>query len=212
MLIEWKAQNILVEYEEAQRWMENRVLALQKKTANGCVWLLEHPPLYTMGSSGKQKDILPSASLPLFQTPRGGQLTYHGPGQRVVYVMLDLHHYTLDIRWYVATLEQWVIDVLARFGIVGERREGRIGIWVVKRGKEYKIAALGVRVQKWVTSHGLALNVHPDLKAYRNIVPCGLSEYGVTSLADLGLSVTLEEVDEALKTTFPFEKLEKKIP
>lgn len=204
MTIEWKTQKPLIEYETAQRWMENRVLALQKKEAKECVWLLEHPPLYTMGTSAKQHDILPEATLPVFQSPRGGQLTYHGPGQRVAYVMLDLHHYTLDVRWYVATLEQWVIDVLVHFGVVGERRSGRIGIWVVRGGVDYKIAAFGVRLQKWVTSHGLALNVNPDLNAYTQIVPCGLSDYGVTSLAELGLSVTLEEVDKVLKATFPF--------
>ena len=201
---EWKTQDKFIEYEVAQRWMANRVHALQKGKAPECAWLLEHPPLYTLGTSGKEKDVLDSAKLPLFRTGRGGQVTYHGPGQRVVYLMLDLKTRGQDIHGYITTLEEWVIQTLDYFGIRGERRPGRVGIWVQKEGLDYKIAALGIRVQKWVTSHGLALNVDPDLKAYKSIVPCGLSHYGVTSLADLGLSVTLSEVDEVLKKTFPF--------
>lgn len=201
---EWKAQDNLIGYEDAQRWMENRVVALQKGEASECAWFLEHPPLYTLGTSGKDKDIFASATLPTFKTGRGGQVTYHGPGQRVVYLMLDLKTRRQDLHWYMATLEEWLIQTLGHFGVKGERRAGRIGIWVDKEGYDCKIAALGVRVQKWVTSHGIALNVNPDLEAYKNIIPCGLSQYGVTSLADLGFSVTLPEVDEVLKTTFPF--------
>ncbi len=201
---EWKTQTGLVDYEEAQRWMENRVAALQKNDAPECVWLLEHPPLYTLGTSAKAADVLPSATLPIFQTGRGGQVTYHGPGQRVVYLMLDLKQRTQDLHKYVFTLEEWLIHTLHHFGIQGVRRPGRVGIWVNTRGRECKIAALGVRVQKWVTSHGIALNVTPDLKNYSHIVPCGLAQYGVTSFADLGLSVTLPEVDEVLKATCPF--------
>ena len=202
---EWKAQDNLIGYKDAQRWMENRVVALQKGEASECVWFLEHPPLYTLGTSGKEKDVLASATLPTFKTGRGGQVTYHGPGQRIVYLMLDLKTHRQDLRWYMAALEEWIIQTLKHFGIKGDRRSGRIGIWVDKAGHECKIAALGVRVQKWVTSHGIALNVKPDLGAYKDIVPCGLSQYGVTSLADLGLSVTLSEVDAVLKTTCPFD-------
>jgi lipoyl(octanoyl) transferase len=201
---EWKTQDNLIAYEDAQKWMENRVLAIQSKSAPECVWLLEHPPLYTLGTSGKDKDILPSALLPTFQTGRGGQVTYHGPGQRIAYVMIDLKMRAPDIKWYVATLETWIIQTLHHFGIQGERRPGRVGIWVQKEGQDHKIAALGVRLQKWVTSHGIAINVNSDLSAYKDIIPCGLSQYGVTSFADLGLSVSLQEVDEVLKSTFPF--------
>jgi lipoyl(octanoyl) transferase len=203
-LCEWKTQSNLVGYEDALCWMENRVGALQKGQALECAWLLEHPPLYTLGSSGKDQDILASATLSTFRTGRGGQVTYHGPGQRIVYLMLDLKRRTQDLHWYVATLEEWIIQTLRHFGIKGERRSGRVGIWVQKQGHDYKIAALGVRVQKWVTSHGIALNVAPDLSAYKDIIPCGLPQYGVTSFADLGLSASLAEVDEALKQTFPF--------
>jgi lipoyl(octanoyl) transferase len=201
---EWKIQHELVGYAEAQYWMEKRVVSLQKGEEPECVWLLEHPPLYTLGTSAKEKDVLPSATFPTFRTGRGGQVTYHGPGQRVVYLMLDLKTRKQDLHWYVHTLEEWLIQTLKHFGVEGERRSGRIGIWVNKEGQDYKIAALGVRVQRWVTSHGVALNVTPDLSAYKNIVPCGLSQYGVTSMAALGLSVTLPEVDEVLKSTFPF--------
>lgn len=201
---EWKTQDNLIAYKDAQKWMENRVLAIQSKRAPECVWLLEHPPLYTLGTSGKDKDILPSALLPTFQTGRGGQVTYHGPGQRIAYVMIDLKNHTQDIKWYVATLEAWIIQTLDHFGIQGERRPGRVGIWVQKEGQDHKIAALGVRLQKWVTSHGIAININSDLSAYKDIIPCGLSQYGVTSFADLGLSVSLQEVDAVLKSTFPF--------
>jgi lipoyl(octanoyl) transferase len=201
---EWRPQEGLVDYGTALQWMDHRVKALQEREATECVWLLEHPPLYTMGTSGQEKDILYSKKYPVFKTGRGGQVTYHGPGQRVVYLMLDLKTRYHDIRRYVRELEEWIIQTLAYVGVKGERREGRVGIWVQKDGQDQKIAALGVRVQKWVTSHGIAINVDPDLAAYQDIIPCGLKNYGVTSLADLGIRVTLQEVDEILCKTFPF--------
>lgn len=201
---EWKSQTELVDYPEALQWMATRVQALQRKEASECAWFLEHPSLYTMGSSGQGKDILDPQKYPIYKTGRGGQVTYHGPGQRVVYIMLDLNSHYHDIRRYVRELEEWIIRTLATFDVKGERREGRVGIWVQKEGQDHKIAALGVRVQKWVTSHGIALNVNPDLQAYKDIIPCGLKDSGVTSFADLRLHVTIEEVDEVLKNTFPF--------
>lgn len=203
-MIQWKSQQERVDYEEALHWMDRRVKAIQENHELECTWFLEHPSLYTMGSSGQTKDILDSQKYPIHKTGRGGQVTYHGPGQRVVYLMLDLNTRYHDIRRYVRELEEWIIQTLAHFKLIGERREGRVGIWVQKEGQDHKIAALGIRVQKWVTSHGIALNVSPDLQAYDHIVPCGLKTYGVTSFADLGLHVTLEEVDEVLRTTFPF--------
>ncbi|MBY0500471.1 MAG: lipoyl(octanoyl) transferase LipB [Alphaproteobacteria bacterium] len=203
-IFEWKTQEGLVGYEDACKWMKERVFALQKNSAPECVWFLEHPPLYTLGTSGQDKDILGTSNLPLFRTGRGGQATYHGPGQRVIYLMLDLKKRHKDIRWYVRELEEWIIHALSHVGVKGERRAGRIGIWVNKGGQDHKIAALGVRVQKWVTSHGISLNVNPDLSAYQNIIPCGLSHYGVTSLADLGISITMEDINTTLYKTFPF--------
>jgi lipoyl(octanoyl) transferase len=201
---EWNIQGGLVNYEAALKEMHNRVTALQLGQGTECVWLVEHPPLYTMGSSGQERDVLQSKKYPVFKTERGGQVTYHGPGQRVVYLMLDLNTRYHDIRRYVRELEEWVIQTMAVFEVKGERRKGRVGIWVEKEGRDHKIAALGIRVQKWVTSHGIALNVDPDLAAYQDIIPCGLKNCGVTSLADLGLTVTLQEVDEVLRKTFPF--------
>lgn len=202
--IEWKFQERLVDYPYALQWMDSRVKAIQEGQERECVWLVEHPPLYTIGTSGKEKDVLASQKYPVFKTGRGGQVTYHGPGQRIVYLMLDLKPRYQDIRRYVRELEEWIIQTLDYLGVKGERRQGRVGIWVQKEGNDYKIAALGVRVQKWVTSHGIALNVNPDLSAYQGIIPCGLKNYGVTSLSDLGLKVTLQEVDEILRKTFPF--------
>lgn len=201
--LEWKCQEGLVDYLEALKWMETRVKAIQNKEASECIWLLEHPPLYTMGSRSHEKDILHSTMLPVFKTARGGQTTYHGPGQRIIYVMLDLRTRKPDIRWYVSELENWILQILAHFGVKGERRAGRIGVWVQKEGHDHKIAALGVRVQKWVTSHGIALNVNPNLRAYQDIVPCGLRHFGITSLADLELAVTLQDVDNVSRETFP---------
>lgn len=203
-VFEWKFQKELIPYPEAMKWIESRVIALQKKDAPPCAWLLEHPPLYTLGSRGTEEDVFSSAKLPVFKSGRGGQVTYHGPGQRVVYLMMDLKTRHEDIRRYVYELEGWIIDVLEHFGVKGERRDGRVGIWVQKEGKDYKIAAVGVRVQKWVTSHGFALNINPDLAAYDDIIPCGLSQYGVTSLQDLGITASMEEVDALLRQTCPF--------
>ncbi|MBL8676225.1 MAG: lipoyl(octanoyl) transferase LipB [Alphaproteobacteria bacterium] len=203
-IFEWKSQEELISYPEAMKWMENRVQDLQKGEVPSCAWFLEHPPLYTLGSRGKEGDIFSSAKFPIFKTGRGGQVTYHGPGQRVVYLMIDLKSHYEDIRRYVHEVEGWIIDVLQHFGVKGERREGRVGIWVQKKGRDSKIAALGVRVQKWVTSHGFALNINPDLKAYNDIIPCGLSQYGVTSLQDLGIEASMEEVDAILRQACPF--------
>jgi lipoyl(octanoyl) transferase len=204
IMIEWKSQEELIDYPDALYWMDNCVKDVQRHRGPECAWLLEHPPLYTLGTSGQEKDVLPSKKYPVFQTGRGGKVTYHGPGQRVVYLMLDLNTRYQDIRRYVHELEEWIIQTLAHFDIKGERREGRVGIWVQKEGRDHKIAALGVRVQKWVTSHGIAINVHPDLMAYQDIIPCGIKEYGVTSLAALDFIVTLQEVDKVLQKTFPF--------
>jgi len=201
---EWKTQNKLIGYQDALKWMEKRVDDLQKSKAPECAWLLEHPSIYTLGASGKETDVLDSTKFPLFRTQRGGQVTYHGPGQRVIYLMLDLRAQMQDLHSYRTTLEEWIIKALDDYGIKGERRPGRVGIWVQKGGVDHKIAAFGIRVQKGITSHGIALNVNVDLEAYGGIIPCGLSHYGVTSFADLGRIVTLREVDATLKRTFPF--------
>jgi lipoyl(octanoyl) transferase len=185
--------------------MEERVALIRAGQARELVWLLEHPPLYTAGTSAKDADLLAPARFPVHRTGRGGQYTYHGPGQRIAYVMLDLERRRPDLRRYVCDLEDWLIAALARFNVRGERRAGRVGIWVDRGGgREDKIAAIGVRVRRWVTYHGVALNVDPDLEHFSGIVPCGVAEpsYGVTSLVDLGLPVTLSEVDSALMTTF----------
>ncbi len=200
----WQVSEGLVGYEEAVAAMERRVTAIRDEGAAELVWLLEHPPLYTAGSSAQTEE-LKEARFPVYQTGRGGRHTYHGPGQRVAYVMLDLkkHYAAPDIRQYVQDLEEWVILTLAEWGVHGERREDRIGIWVVdKKGKEKKIAALGVRVRHWVSYHGIALNVAPDLEHYSGIVPCGIAEYGVTSLQALGVDVSVAEVDAALQRNF----------
>ncbi|MCW8952688.1 MAG: lipoyl(octanoyl) transferase LipB, partial [Rhodospirillales bacterium] len=172
-------------------------------TAPETVWLLEHPPLYTAGTSADEGDLLDPGRLPVYRTGRGGQYTYHGPGQRIAYVMLDLHRHGRDVRGFVAALEQWMIDVLDSFGVKGERRTGRVGIWVAQNGHEEKVAALGVRVRHWVTYHGVALNVSPDLQHFHGIVPCGISDHGVTSLARLGIEAKTDEVDAALMKAFP---------
>ena len=167
------------------------------------MWLLEHPPLYTAGTSATPGDLLDASGLPVYRSGRGGQYTYHGPGQRVAYVMLDLRRRArMDLRCFVRDLERWLIDALATFGVVGLRREGRVGIWVETGGSEAKIAAIGVRVRRWVTFHGVSLNVAPDLGHYRGIVACGIREHGVTSLAALGVEATMEEVDGALRRSF----------
>jgi lipoyl(octanoyl) transferase len=181
--------------------MEDRAAAIRAGEAHEQVWLLEHPPIYTAGTSAREADLL-KARFPVHRTGRGGQFTYHGPGQRVGYVMLDLHRRGQDVRAYVSDLEQWLIETLAQFGVQGERREGRVGIWVARGAHEDKIAALGVRVRRWVTFHGVALNVAPDLSHYDGIVPCGISGHGVTSLADLGVPVSMADVDLAMRESF----------
>ncbi len=186
-------------YPEALAAMEARVAAIRDGTAPELVWLLEHPPLYTAGTSAHDTDLLTPDRFPVYRTGRGGQYTYHGPGQRVGYVMVDLKRRNPDVRAYVHSLEEWLIRALARFQVKGERREGRVGIWVARDGVEKKIAAIGVRVRHWVTFHGVALNVDPDLSHFAGIVPCGLAQYGVTSLVDLGLPVTMADVDLALR-------------
>ncbi len=197
--MEWRISDGLIDYEQAVRTMEDRVAAIRAGEADELVWLLQHPPLYTAGTSAKASDLLDPSRLPVFQTGRGGQYTYHGPGQRIAYVMLDLQRRGMDIRGYVALLEDWLIATLHRFNLRGERREGRVGIWIDRgHGKEDKIGAIGVRVRRWVTYHGIALNVEPDLSQYAGIVPCGIQEHGVTSLVDLGLPVDMAEVDMQL--------------
>ncbi len=201
--IEWQVSGAPVAYEPAVAAMEARVAAIRAGAARELVWLLEHPPLYTAGTSARASDLVEPGLFPVHRSGRGGQYTYHGPGQRVGYVMLDLRQRGADLRAYVHALEEWLIRTLARFGIAGERREGRVGIWVDEGGgRESKIAAIGVRVRHWVSFHGVALNVDPDLSHYRGIVPCGISEHGVTSLARLGVTADLPAVDAALRATF----------
>jgi len=183
------------------------VQAIRKGSAPELLWLLEHPPLYTAGTSAKPDDLLAPGRFPVYQAGRGGQYTYHGPGQRIVYAMLDLRRRNPDLRCYVHALEEWVIRALARFNVTGERREGRVGIWVARHDlglpmREDKIAAIGVRVRHWVTFHGLSINVEPDLSHFQGIVPCGIVQHGVTSLVDLGLPVTMDDLDVALRETF----------
>jgi lipoyl(octanoyl) transferase len=202
-LVEWRISHGLVDYEAAVTEMEARAAAIRAGEAPELCWLLEHPPLYTAGTSARDEDLLTPDRLPVFRTGRGGQYTYHGPGQRIAYVMLDLQRRGPDLRAYIWRLEEWLIRTLARFGVEGLRREGRIGIWVVKPGgAEAKIGALGVRVRRWVTYHGVAINLDPDLGHFGGIVPCGISGFGVTSLADLGLTTTMQELDAALMATF----------
>jgi lipoyl(octanoyl) transferase len=201
--IEWRVSETPVEYAAAVEEMDGRVAAIRAGAAAELVWLLEHPPLYTAGTSARDEELLERGRLPVHRTGRGGRYTYHGPGQRIAYVMLDLRRRGQDVRCYVHQLEEWIIRTLARFAVRGERRDGRVGIWVVRpSGNEEKIAAIGVRVRQWVTYHGLALNVDPELDHYRGIVPCGIAEHGVTSLAELGIAASMEEVDTALRRTF----------
>jgi len=204
--VEWRISAMPVDYRDAVSQMEQRVSAIRAGTKSECVWLLEHPATYTAGTSAKDGDLILPDRFPVYATGRGGQYTYHGPGQRIAYVMLDLNRRGKDVRAFVCALEDWVSDVLSQFGITGERRQGRVGVWVRRpelgAGKEDKIAAIGVRVRRWVTFHGIALNVNPDLEHYSGIIPCGVSEHGVTSLADLGKLVSMDEVDRALRTSF----------
>jgi lipoyl(octanoyl) transferase len=204
--IDWMVSGTPVPHEAACAVMAERVAAIIAGTAPELVWLLEHPPLYTAGTSAKPEDLVAPSRLPVYRTGRGGQYTYHGPGQRVAYVMLDVKRRFGDVRAYVAALEDWVIDALALLDVCGERWPGRVGVWVRRNGGDLdardKIAAIGVRLSRWVSSHGIALNVAPDLAEYAGIVPCGIRDAGVTSLAALGRRVRLEEVDRALRTTF----------
>ena len=199
--VAWKISDQPVAYPDALALMEARAAAIADGSAGELVWLLEHPPIYTAGTSADDADLL-EARFPVYHTGRGGQFTYHGPGQRVGYVMLDLKTRKPDVRAYVRDLEQWLIETLALLGVKGERREGRVGIWVNRGMREDKIAALGVRIKHWVTFHGVALNVEPDLSHFSGIVPCGISQHGVTSLADLGIAVSMADVDVALKQSF----------
>ena len=206
-VVEWRISDGLVPYEEAVAEMEARIAAIRAGAAPELVWLLEHPPLYTAGTSAREQDLLDPARLPVHRSGRGGQYTYHGPGQRIAYVMLDLERWGRDVRCHVWRLEEWVIATLARFNVKGERRDGRVGVWIARGdGGEDKIAAIGVRVRRWVTYHGLALNVDPDLDHYRGIVPCGIdpaaSGHGVTSLTSLGITASMAEIDIALRATF----------
>lgn len=199
---EWRVEDGLTPYPDAVRAMEERVEAIAKGEAPDLVWLVEHPPIYTAGTSAQDEDLL-DARFPVFKTGRGGQFTYHGPGQRVGYVMLDLKRRKPDVRGFVHDLEEWLIRTLAAFDVKGERREGRVGIWVARGGgREDKIAAIGVRVRKWVTYHGVSFNVAPDLTHFGGIVPCGISEHGVTSLHDLGIAASMADTDAAMKAAF----------
>jgi lipoyl(octanoyl) transferase len=201
--IAWRISDERVPYPAAVAEMEARVARIADGRARELVWLLEHPPLYTAGTSAKNEDLLAPTRFPVFDTGRGGQFTYHGPGQRVGYVMIDLRKRDNDVRRFVRDLEEWLIQTLAAFNIRGERREGRIGIWVARKGgREDKVAALGIRVRRGITFHGVSLNVDPDLEHFSGIVPCGIQGHGVTSLADLGLTATMADADVALRTAF----------
>lgn len=204
--LEWRIDDTFVGYEEALAFMEARAAAIRDDDAPECVWLLEHAPLYTAGTSADAADLL-DQRFPVHITGRGGEYTYHGPGQRIAYVMLDLKRRGPDVRRYVHSLEEWVIRTLAIFNVRGERREGRPGVWVRRTdigmpNREDKVAALGVRVRRWVTLHGLSINLEPDLSHYDGIVPCGIAEHGVTSLAELGVTATMPELDMALREAF----------
>lgn len=209
--VEWIVEPGLVDYDQAVDWMERRVASIFDGTASECVWLVEHPALYTAGTSAKPADLLSGERFPVYKTGRGGEYTYHGPGQRVAYVMLDLKRRKPDVRAFVAALEQWVIATLDAFNIKGERREDRVGVWVQRPEKppladgscrEDKIAAIGIRLRRWVSFHGISINVEPDLEHYDGIVPCGIAGHGVTSLVDLGLPVTMEDLDQVLHQEF----------
>ncbi len=210
-MVEWITSNGLTDYQEAVAFMEARAEAIAKGEAEEAIWLVEHPPLYTAGTSAKATDLLEPDRFPVYESKRGGQYTYHGPGQRVAYVMLNVAERGHDVRKFVADLEHWIIAALAEFNVHGEIREGRVGVWVPRPDqpraidgsvREDKIAALGIRLRKWVSFHGLSINVEPDLGHFGGIVPCGITEHGVTSLVDLGLPVTMDDVDVALRRSF----------
>ncbi|WP_298256844.1 lipoyl(octanoyl) transferase LipB [uncultured Litoreibacter sp.] len=210
-MVDWITTDGLTDYAQAVAFMEDRANAIYAGEASECIWLVEHPPLYTAGTSADTADLVSPDRFPVHETRRGGQYTYHGPGQRVAYAMLDLNKRGKDVRKYVQSLEAWVIATLAEFSVTGHIREGRVGVWVERPEKplnadgslaEDKIAAIGVRLRKWVTFHGLSINVEPDLEHFTGIVPCGISKHGVTSLVDLGLPVTMDDLDLALKSNF----------
>lgn len=209
--MEWKISDGLVPYDEALDFMETRAAEIAEGRADDCIWLLEHPPLYTAGTSARIEDLKDPDRFPVHPSKRGGQYTYHGPGQRVVYVMMDLNKRGRDIRCFVQDLENWVIATLAQFNLTGHIREGRVGVWIERPDRprlpsgavaEDKIAAIGIRLRKWVSFHGISINVEPDLGHFDGIVPCGITDYGVTSLVDLGLPVTMDDLDVALRSQF----------
>ena len=201
--VEWRIENGFVDYDQAVAAMEARVAAIRAGEADEMVWLVQHPPIYTAGSSARDTDLIEPALFPVYRTGRGGQFTYHGPGQRIGYVMLDLIRRGLDVRQYVCALEDWIIRTLAAFDLKGERRPGRVGIWIAEPGGgENKIGAIGVRVRRGVSYHGVSLNLNPDLGHYRGIVPCGISQHGVTSLAAQGVAVAMPMLDRALADSF----------
>ena len=210
-MVQWRTAQGLVPYEQATQTMEDHVAAMITHGAQELIWLVEHPPLYTGGTSAKAADLTQPDRFPVYPTKRGGQYTYHGPGQRVAYAMLDVGKRGHDVRAFVAQMEEWVIATLAEFGVVGERRQGRVGVWVVRPEKpplpdgtprEDKIAAIGLRLRKWISFHGISINLEPDLSHYDGIVPCGIADHGVTSLVDLGLPVTMDDLDLALQRAF----------
>ncbi|MBM1631515.1 lipoyl(octanoyl) transferase LipB [Sulfitobacter mediterraneus] len=210
-MVEWITTDGLTDYREAETWMEARANAIAAGEAEECIWLVEHPPLYTAGTSAKIEDLTDPDRFDVYETKRGGQYTYHGPGQRVAYVMLNVAARGRDVRCFVRQLEAWVIATLDQFNLRGEIRDGRVGVWVQRPEKppqpdgspaEDKIAAIGIRLRKWVSFHGISINVEPDLEHFSGIVPCGITQHGVTSLVDMGLPVTMDDVDVALRTTF----------
>jgi len=202
----WEAAEALVGYDVAEAAMEQRVAAIARGQASECVWLVEHPPLYTAGTSARTCDLLDPERFPVFRSGRGGQYTYHGPGQRVAYVMVDVRARKRDVRAFVHALEDWVICALARLGVQGKTRPDRIGVWVVRQTpsglREDKIAAIGVRLRRWISFHGISLNVAPNLEHFSGIVPCGIAQHGVTSLSDLGVKASMADVDDALRAEF----------
>ena len=209
--VEWRVEEGLVDYENAVSFMEERAASIRETTAGELVWLVEHPPLYTAGTSAREDDLIAPDRFPVYATGRGGEYTYHGPGQRVAYVMLDLKRRRCEARAFVSALEAWIIDTLAGMNVRGERRENRVGVWVVRPERprladgspaEDKVAAIGIRLRRWVSFHGISINVEPDLEHFSGIVPCGVTGHGVTSLVDLGLPVTMQDTDLALRRTF----------
>lgn len=202
MSIEWKTSNLSVNYLDAVQFMEERIKNIQNNQASELVWFLEHPSIYTAGTSAKENDLL-EKNFPVFHTGRGGQYTYHGPGQRIIYLMLNLKKRGEDLRKYISNLEDWIIASLKEIGIHAEKKAGRVGIWTInKQDKEAKIAAIGVRVSKWISYHGVAINVFPNLDHYSGIIPCGISEFGVTSLKELGCDISYQKLDIILKNKF----------